>query len=132
MKIGQLAQEANVSVDTVRFYERRGVLARASRTSAGYRTFGAADVARIAFVKSLQSLDLTLDDVVALLHAVDAGDASCASERGRFEETLVRVDAKLRDLRAVRRRLTQTLERCDAGACQVLSAAPRRLRAGRA
>ena len=53
MKIGQIAQRANIGVDTVRFYERRGVLARAARTASGYREFTAADVDRILFVKSL-------------------------------------------------------------------------------
>lgn len=132
MKIGQIARQAGVGVDTVRFYERRGVLARAARTSSGYRAFTAADVERILFVKSLQTLGFTLDDIVALLNAVDAGTASCASERVRFEGALARVDAQLRELRAVRRRPTQTLHQCEGGACPVLPAAPRRPRAERA
>ena len=132
MKIGQIAQEAGVGVDTVRFYERRGVLPRAARTSSGYRAFTAADVERILFVKALQALGFTLDDIIALLRAVDAGTASCTSERVRFEAVLGRVDAQLRELRSVRRRLTRTLQQCEGGACPVLPAAPRRPRAGRA
>lgn len=132
MKIGQFARQAGVGTDTVRFYERRGVLARAARTSSGYRSFTAADVERILFVKALQGLGFTLDEVVALLRAVDAGTASCVSERARFEEVLARVDAQLRELRAVRRRLTQTLHQCEGGACRVLPAAPRRPRLERA
>ncbi|TAK30205.1 MAG: MerR family transcriptional regulator [Myxococcaceae bacterium] len=132
MKIGQVAQQAGVGVDTVRCYERRGALARAARTLSGYRAFTAADVERILFVKALQTLGFTLDDIIALLNAVDAGTARCASERVRFEAELARVDAQLRELRSVRRRLSRTLQQCEDGACQVLPAAPQRPRAGRA
>lgn len=125
MKIGQLAQQTGVHVDTVRFYERRGVLARAARRASGYRVFTPADVERIRFVKALQGLGFTLDDIVALLGAVDAGAANCASERPRFEAVLTRVDVQLKELRAVRRRLVQTLQRCQEGTCTVLDDAAR-------
>ena len=69
MKIGRVADAAEVSVDTVRFYERRGILPRPERTSAGYRTYTAATIERIRFAKQLQTLGFTLDEVVDALHA---------------------------------------------------------------
>ena len=131
MKIGQIAQRAGIGVDAVRFYERRGVLARAARTASGYREFTAADVDRILFVKSLQALGFALDDIIALLRGVDLGTASCASERFRFEDALAQVDSQIKALRAVRQRLTRTLRACDGGACPVIPAAPMRLTASR-
>ena len=69
MKIGQLARAAGVTVDTVRFYERRGVLPQAARLPSGYRVYTAATVERIRLARTLQALGFTLDEVVDALHA---------------------------------------------------------------
>lgn len=73
MKIGQVADEAGVSVDTVRFYERRGVLPAPDRMPSGYRTYTPAAVQRIRLARRLQTLGLTLDEVIGALHATDRG-----------------------------------------------------------
>jgi DNA-binding transcriptional MerR regulator len=117
MKIGQVAKRAGVSVDTVRFYERRGVLPAPERLSSGYRTYTPATVERIRLARRLQALALTLDEVVDALHATDRGDATCASERWRLEAVLERIDAKSAELRAVRREVTKVMRACDRGAC---------------
>ena len=90
MKIGQVASQAGVSIDTVRYYERRGVLPAAPRTAAGYRVYTEAAVARIRLARRLQSLGLTLDEIIGALHAQDAGHASCESERWRLRAALGR------------------------------------------
>lgn len=117
MKIGQVAASAGVSVDTVRFYERRGVLPAPDRLPSGYRTYTAATVERIRLARRLQALGLTLDEVVDALHATDQGDATCASERWRLEAVLERIDAKIAELRAVRREVTKVMGACDRSAC---------------
>ena len=117
MKIGQVADQSGVSVDTVRFYERRGVLPAPERLPSGYRTYTAATVERIRLARRLQALGLTLDEVVDALHATDQGDATCASERWRLEAVLERIDAKIAELRAVRREVTKVMGACDRGAC---------------
>ena len=117
MKIGQVAESAGVSVDTVRFYERRGVLPAPERLPSGYRTYTAATVERIRLARRLQALGLTLDEVVDALHATDRGDATCASERWRLEAVLARIDAKVAELRAVRREVTKVMGACDRGVC---------------
>jgi DNA-binding transcriptional MerR regulator len=117
MRIGQVAQLAGVSVDTVRFYERRGVLPTPERLPSGYRTYTSSSVARIRLARRLQSLGLTLDEVVDALHATDRGDVSCTSERWRLEAVLDRIETKLAELRAVRREVRKVLAGCDAGEC---------------
>ncbi|WP_176993469.1 MerR family transcriptional regulator [Nonomuraea jiangxiensis] len=118
VKIGQVAGEAGVSVDTVRFYERRGVLPAAERRPSGYRDFDAAAVERIRLAKGLQELGFTLDEVVDALAAHDAGDATCDSERWRLEAVVERIDARMAELGRVRRAALESLEECRAGHCR--------------
>lgn len=120
MKIGQVAQEAGVSVDTVRFYERRGVLPAAQRRPSGYRVFSEAAVERIRTAKTLQDMGFTLDEVIDALHAHDAGDATCDSERWRLEAVVDRIDARIAELRRVRRHTQGILDDCNAGQCRLL------------
>jgi DNA-binding transcriptional MerR regulator len=117
MKIGQVANEAGVSVDTVRFYERRGVLPAPDRLPSGYRTYTSATVQRIRLARRLQALGLTLDEVIDALHASDRDEVSCASQRWRLEAVLDRIDARIAELRSVRRDVVGVLARCDRGAC---------------
>lgn len=119
MKIGEVAQQAGVSVDTVRFYERRGVLPAAQRRPSGYRVFSESAVDRIRTAKVLQDMGLTLDEVIDALHAHDTGDATCDSERWRLEAVVDRVDAKIAELELVRRKTLTILEECRAGRCRL-------------
>lgn len=117
MKIGQVADEAGVSVDTVRFYERRGVLPPPERLPSGYRVYTPATVQRIRLARRLQALGLSLDEVVDALHATDRGDETCASQRWRLEAVLARIEARMVELRSVRREVTKVLAACDADRC---------------
>jgi len=135
VKIGEVAQQADVTIDTVRFYERRGVLPAPQRLASGYRTYTPATVERIRFARRLQQLGLTLDEVIDALHAAERGDARCASERWRLEAVLARIDAKIAELEAGRRDVAAVLRSCDAGACvfapaQVPDAPTRTTRSG--
>jgi DNA-binding transcriptional MerR regulator len=119
MKIGQVARQAGVSVDTVRFYERRGVLPAAQRRPSGYREFTESTVERIRTAKALQDMGLTLDEVIDALHAHDTGDATCDSERWRLEAVVDRIDAKIAELRRARRGTVAILDDCRAGQCRL-------------
>ncbi|TMR11141.1 MerR family transcriptional regulator [Nonomuraea turkmeniaca] len=125
MRIGQVASEAGVSVDTVRFYERRGVLPAAGRRPSGYRVFDATAVERIRMAKALQELGLTLDEVIDALAAHDAGGATCESERWRLEAVVDRIDAKMAELVRARRAAVESLEDCRAGQCRFAQASCR-------
>ncbi|HKR68571.1 MAG TPA: heavy metal-responsive transcriptional regulator, partial [Streptosporangiaceae bacterium] len=98
MKIGQVAAESGVSIDTIRFYERRGVLPAPSRTPAGYRLYGDTTVQRIKLARRLQSLGLTLDEISSALHERDEGHASCENQRWRLENALERIETKITEL----------------------------------
>jgi DNA-binding transcriptional MerR regulator len=118
MKIGAVAAEADVSIDTVRFYERRGVLPPPDRRPSGYREYPPSTVDRIRTARALQQLGLTLDEVVDALRAHDSGTATCESELWRLEAVVDRIDAKIADLRTTRQAITDTIADCRAGNCR--------------
>jgi DNA-binding transcriptional MerR regulator len=121
MKIGEVAQRAGVSIDAIRYYERRGVLPRAERTASGYRVFGEESVSRLGLVRRLQNLGFTLDEVVDALQAHDRGGATCASERWRLEHVGDRIDGKIKELQRTRRTIRAALAACDDGRCRLSS-----------
>ena len=118
MNIGELARSAEVNIDTIRFYERRGVLPRPDRRPSGYRVYTTATVERLRLARALQSLGFTLDEIVGAFHASDSGAATCETERWRLEVVLERLDAKISDLRRTRRELGKALAECAAGRCR--------------
>jgi DNA-binding transcriptional MerR regulator len=121
MRIGEVAGRAGVTVDTVRFYERVGVLPPPARTESGYRDYDAGTVERIRLTRELQGLGFTLADAVDALAAHDTGGASCESERWRLQAVLDRVDAKLAELTALRGRIVDAQQACVAGQCRLTS-----------
>ncbi len=125
MRIGELARRGGVGIDTVRFYERAGLLAAPARSPSGYRDYAPASVERLLFARQLQRLGFKLHEIAELMDDVDRGAATCAAEQKRFEAVLARVDEKLSELRAVRRRLATTLRRCATGECQLLEVTSR-------
>jgi DNA-binding transcriptional MerR regulator len=123
MKIGQVAAESGVSIDTVRFYERRGVLPAPPRTSAGYRMYNVSTVERIQLARRLQSLGLTLDEVAAALHERDEGHASCQTQRWRLEAALDRIEIRVAELSRLRGDVREALAACEAGTCRLAETA---------
>ena len=119
MKIGELAERSGVSIDTVRFYERRGVLPTPARTASGYRTYAPATLDRLRFARRLQELGFTLDEIIDALAAHDAGTATCESERWRLEAVLDRIDARIAELRGLRKEVKGVLAECGGGHCML-------------
>jgi|tagenome__1003787_1003787.scaffolds.fasta_scaffold19574429_2 DNA-binding transcriptional MerR regulator len=122
VKIGEVAGQAGVTVDTVRFYERVGVLPPPARTASGYRDYGGGVIERIQLTRKLQAIGFTLTDAVAALAAHDAGGATCESEQWRLQAVLDRVDAKLAELTALRGRIVDAQAACAAGCCMFATA----------
>jgi len=118
VRIGEIANRAGVSVDTVRFYERVGVLPAPAREPSGYRDYAPDTIERIQLTRELQAVGFRLNDVIDALAAHDAGGATCESERWRLEAALARVDAKLAELTALRGRIVEAQEACAAGRCR--------------
>jgi DNA-binding transcriptional MerR regulator len=117
MKIGEFANVVGVSIDAIRFYERRGVLRPAPRTAGGYRTFVQRDLDRVMLARQLQQLGLTIDEVVDALAAHEGNGATCTSERWRLEQVESRIEAQMAALSRTRRLIQDTLAACDAGCC---------------
>lgn len=115
MNIGKLAEQAEVSTDTLRFYEKQGLLDAPARHANGYRSYSDADLARVRFVRSAQSLGFTLTEIRELLPQLNAGQLS----RGLIEHHLVakmaEIDAHMARLRALKRELKATFDslRCE-------------------
>ncbi len=120
MKIGQLARATGVSIDTIRYYERRGVLPPPSRQPSGYRVYTDAAADRVRMARTLQALGFTLDEVIDALHAHDTGTATCDNQRWRLEAALDRIDARIAELRRARRTTRQALTDCHAGRCRLV------------
>ena len=117
VKIGEVARVAGVSIDTVRFYEQRGVLPPAPRRPSGYREYSTATVGRIQLARRMQSVGLSLDEIIDALSAHDTRRATCESEGWRLDAALARVDTRIAELKALRRQIISTKAACAKGQC---------------
>ena len=121
MRIGEIANRSGVTVDTVRFYERLGVLPSPEREASGYRDYAPDTVERIQLTRELQAIGFTLNEVIDALAAHDAGGATCESERWRLDAVLERVDARLAELAVLRGRIVAARAACAEGRCRFTS-----------
>lgn len=114
MRIGELAERTGVSVQTVRYYERRGLLPEPERTTSGYRTYDAGDLQRLQFILRAKTLGFTLSEIADLLELRVDPQSTANEVRLRAREKIADVDARLRDLRQIRRVLGRLVESCEA------------------
>jgi MerR family mercuric resistance operon transcriptional regulator len=108
--IGALAQAAGVNLETIRFYQRRGLLIEPERPQGGVRRYGEPELARVRFIKSAQRLGFSLDEVTELLKLEDGSHCGQAREQG--EKKLADVRARLADLQRIEQALSELVERC--------------------
>ncbi|MQA85761.1 MAG: MerR family DNA-binding protein [Streptosporangiales bacterium] len=113
MRSGEVAGKAGVNVQTLRYYERRGLLAEPPRSAAGYRAYPAGAVEVVRFVKRAQQLGFTLDEVEELLGMTDGGPASCDAARTVAEQRLADLEAKIADLQRMRASLRRLVATCS-------------------
>ena len=112
LTIGVFAQAAAVNVETIRFYQRKGLLAEPDKPYGGIRRYGAADVARVRFIKRAQQLGFSLDEIIELLKLEDG--VHCGEARRLAARKLDAVRAKLADLLQMEAMLADMVKRCDA------------------
>ena len=112
MTIGQLARAAGVNAQTIRFYERQGILPAPHRRASGYRQYSQDAVARVRFVVAAKDVGFTLEDIAELLTLRVRRGASCSAVRGRAKARLAIIDSKLDQLRRMRRDLAQMISAC--------------------
>ena len=108
MNIGQLARQTGVTPDTLRFYEREGLLATPARADNGYRRYAEADVARVRFVRSAQALGFSLTEIRRIVPRLAAGLLDRAEIERHLSAKMAEIDAHMRQLRAMKRDLQAT------------------------
>ena len=126
MTIGQLATRAGVNVETVRYYERRGLVVSPNRTAAGYRQFSDDAVSRILFIKRAQELGFSLNEIQELLELrIDRGEA-CGEVEEKARDKMALVDEKIERLEKMKGALERLVDACDHRAptddCPILEA----------
>lgn len=114
MKTGDLARAAGVNVQTLRYYERLGLLPPPGRTRSGYREYAPQDLRRLRFILRAKELGFTLKEVGELLDLRVDPRRAAADVRDRATRRLRTIDAKIRDLRRIRRALRELVDRCEA------------------
>lgn len=125
LKVSQLAERAGVGIDTVRYYERAGLLPEPPRRPSGYREYPPQAVERLRFIRRAKALGFTLEEIAGLLELSDQR-ADVEAVKRLAQTRLAEVEKKLRELERVRDGLRQLTEACpghgDASACPILSA----------
>mgnify|MGYP001316355912 CR=1 FL=1 len=112
MKIGELARASQTPVETIRYYEREGLLPQAPRSEGNYRVYGPGDVERLAFVRHCRSLDMTLDEIRVLLRHKDVPQAECGEVNALLDEHIGHVATRIHELRQLQRQLKALREQC--------------------
>ncbi len=113
MRSGEVAAQAGVNVQTLRYYERRGLVPEPPRASSGYRRYPSSVVATIRFVKRAQDLGFTLDEIADLLHLAEGGPQECEPARALAEARMVELEQRIRDLRRMHDSLVESVATCD-------------------
>jgi MerR family transcriptional regulator, mercuric resistance operon regulatory protein len=113
MRSSQVAAQAGVNIQTLRYYERRGLLPEPSRSGSGYRAYDAQAVRTVCFVKRAQQLGFSLEDIDGLLKLAAGGPASCDAARALATEKVAELEAKIASLSAMRNSLRQLVVTCD-------------------
>jgi MerR family mercuric resistance operon transcriptional regulator len=126
LTIGQVAHRSGVGIETVRFYEREGLLAKPARTLSGYRQFDEEVIGRLQFIQRAKELGFTLNEIKELLSLRFDADTSCEDVKARAEAKIADIEDKIRTLQRMKKALVRlTQECCEKGGgseCPILDA----------
>lgn len=125
LTIGELGKATATKVETVRYYERIGLLPKPPRTTGNYRSYGNSELERLSFIRRARSLGFSLDQVRALLNLSDDGEQDCETIDQLARKHLEEVENKIADLTALHRELTGLLQSCSGGSvadCRIIQA----------
>ncbi|MBL8522726.1 MAG: Cd(II)/Pb(II)-responsive transcriptional regulator [Betaproteobacteria bacterium] len=124
MKIGEIARLTNTPVETIRYYEREGLLLAPDRADNGYRTYGQRELERLALIRHCRALDMPLAEIRVLVDFIDKPRRNFHEVDLLVEEHLKRVKARLKSMRALEKQLIHLRARCDSrhlnGECGIL------------
>lgn len=112
MRIGEVATRAGVHIETLRYYERRGLLPAPAREASGYRRYPDDSVQIVRFIKRAQQLGFTLDDIEELLRLAVGGPASCREVRALARAKIADMEQRIETLEAMRRSLVALVDTC--------------------
>ncbi len=113
MRTSEVATEAGVNAQTLRYYERRGLLPRPLRSESGYRAYASDSVATVRFIKEAQKLGFTLSEVETLLHLGHGGPADCDAARALATDKLLDLEARIDSLTTMHHSLEQLIATCE-------------------
>lgn len=112
MKIGDLAAASSTAVDTIRYYEREGLLPAPGRTAGGFRVYEAAHLERLQFIRYCRGLDMSLDEVRVLLRVRDAPGGDCGDVNALLDAHIGHVSRRIKELRVLEKQLRDLRQRC--------------------
>ncbi len=115
LTIGRVAKQADIHIETIRYYERRGLLPDPPRTEAGYRQYDAESVTRLRFIKEAQALGFTLEEIQGLLALRVDKETSCEDVRRQAEHKVADIEAKISALQAMHDALQEMIGACAQG-----------------
>ncbi len=113
MRTSEVASRAGVTVQTLRYYERRGILPEPERSGAGYRAYDAQAVRTVRFVKGAQRLGFSLEEIDSLLELANGGPRNCDAAKAMASEKVAQLEAKIASLAAMAASLQQLAVTCD-------------------
>jgi len=112
VRTSEVAAQAQVNTQTLRYYERRGLLPEPERTQSGYRAYTPDAVRVVRFVKRAQQLGFTLDDIEDLLHLADGGPDSCDDARSMARTRIIDLQQRIDELMGMRDALARLIDTC--------------------
>ncbi|WP_280184533.1 MULTISPECIES: MerR family DNA-binding protein [Nocardia] len=113
MRTHDVAEQARVNPQTLRYYERRGLLPLPRRTAAGYRSYTPDAVRVVRFIKRAQQLGFTLDEIEELLHLADGGPDACAEAQAMAEYRIADLQRRINELTTMRDALSRLVDTCE-------------------
>ncbi len=112
MKIGELSTASSTSIETIRYYEREGLLPAPARTEGNFRVYTAPHLERLQFIRHCRSLDMSLDEIRVLLRVKDGPGEDCGDANALLDAHIGHVSARIRALRALEKQLKALRQRC--------------------
>lgn len=112
MKIGELAQVAQCTVETIRYYEKEGLLPAPERTAGNFRVYGPEHVERLRFIRNCRTLDMSHDEIRTLQGLADQAEQGCGAVNDVFDQHIAHVDERIQELTHLRQQLTALRQRC--------------------
>lgn len=113
LKIGELAGQTACRVETIRFYEKEGMLPAPPRSAGNYRLYGKQHVERLLFIRRCRSLDMTLDEIRRLLQIRDTPRDDCSAVNTFLDEHIGHIDVRIAELEQLRAQLDSLRQRCS-------------------